>query len=275
MRMPSEGGEVAAGTCAGMISPADLEFTGERIVPGKTAESLFREHEERYVFAGQYVARKDVVDVACGAGVGTSYLREAGARHAWGLDIDPGAVAFAKGRYKDCEFAECEATQLCLQSGSADVVVSFETVEHLKEQRKFLVECRRVLRPGGVLICSTPNHAISRWSANNPFHTRELNPAEFHRLLGSIFESVTLFAQDERVYLTLIARRMGLRFLEAMGLRRFIRGLLTRASVTESLRTEFASNVSRPEAKIREYRRNLLTQPTFLIAVARKEPAQG
>src|SRR5262245_26418201 len=43
-----------------------LEVTGERIIPGKTAEKLFREHEERYVFAGQYVSGKDVLDVACG-----------------------------------------------------------------------------------------------------------------------------------------------------------------------------------------------------------------
>src|SRR6267143_674405 len=104
----------------------DLEFTGERIVPGKTGEALFREHEERYVFAGQHVSGKDVLDVACGTGVGTSFLRGAGARRVWGLDIDPDAIAFAKARYGDCEFAESDATDLCLPDSSIDVVVSFE-----------------------------------------------------------------------------------------------------------------------------------------------------
>ena len=88
----------------------DLEFTGERIVPGKTAEALFRHHEERYIFAGQYVRGKDVLDIACGTGVGASFLRGAGAHRVWGLDIDPDAISFAKARYAECEFAQSDAT---------------------------------------------------------------------------------------------------------------------------------------------------------------------
>jgi predicted RNA methylase len=103
-------------------SVSEFEFTGERIVPGRTAEHLFREHEERYAFAAQYVKGKDVLDVACGTGVGSWFLRRAGARKVWGLDIDPQAVAFAKARYADVSFAQCDATELCLPDRSIDVV---------------------------------------------------------------------------------------------------------------------------------------------------------
>jgi 2-polyprenyl-3-methyl-5-hydroxy-6-metoxy-1,4-benzoquinol methylase len=246
-----------------------LEFTGERIVPGKTVEALFREHEERYVFAGQYVCGKDVLDVACGSGVGTSLLHGAGARRVWGLDIDPNAIAFAKARYRECEFAECEATNLCLPDGSVDVVVSFETLEHLKDQRKFLLECRRVLRPGGVLVCSTPNLEISRWSASNPYHIRELNPREFQELLGGMFPSVELFGQRHRAYLPYALRKTILQALERLRLRGTVVRILRGKSAPESFRTQFVNDVSRLRESILAYRWNVLSRPTFLIAVAR------
>ena len=245
----------------------DLEFTGERIVPGKTAEALFHEHEERYVFAGQYVSGKDVLDVACGTGVGTAFLRAAGARRVWGLDIDGDAIAFAKARYLECEFLQCDATYLCLPDNSVDVVVSFETLEHLNNQREFLMECRRVLRPGGTLVCSTPNLAISRWSASNPFHFREFYPTEFRELLASDFASVELFGQRNRAFLSYVPRKMLLRVLERLQLRGRVERLVVRRAAAESFRTVFVRDASGSRESISIYRRSFLRQPTFLIAV--------
>jgi ubiquinone/menaquinone biosynthesis C-methylase UbiE len=253
----------------------ELEFTGERIVPGKTAEALFREHEERYIFAGQYVSGKDVLDVACGTGVGSSFLRGAGARRVWGLDIDLDAIAFAKARYGDCEFAESDATDLCLPDSSVDVVVSFETLEHLKDQQKFLMECRRVLRPGGMLICSTPNLGISRWWTSNPFHVREFYPMEFKELVASVFPSVELFGHRNRAYLSYVPRKIILRALERLGLRDTVERILARKSAKESFRTGFVNDASRLRESIFPYRRTFLNQPTFLIAVARSASGDG
>ena len=253
----------------------NLEFTGERIVPGKTGEELFLEHEERYVFAGQYVSGKDVLDVACGTGVGTSFLHAAGARRTWGLDRDPGAIAFAKAEYRECEFALCEATDLCLPDSSVDVVVSFETLEHLSDQRRFLMECRRVLRPGGVLICSTPNLEISRWSASNPYHIRELKPREFQKLVGEVFLSVELFGQRNRAYLSYVPRKTILRVLECLRLRATMERILGRKSAPESFRSGFVNDVSRLRESILAYRWNLLSRPMFLIAVARDSKTGG
>jgi len=248
----------------------DLAFTGERIVPGKTAEPLFREHEERYVFAGRYVEGKDVLDVACGSGIGTSFLREAGARSAYGLDIDPEAIAFAKARYRNCEFAQSEATSLCLRDNSMDVVVSFETLEHLKDQRMFLSECRRVLRPGGLLICSTPNSKISGWGPSNPFHVREFHPAEFRDLMYSVFPSTQLFAQENRALFSYVIRKVARRTLERLQLLKAIDRVFPQEPVAERFREEFANSASAKADNICPYKWRSLCQPIFLVAVGRK-----
>lgn len=248
----------------------DLEFTGERIVPGKTAEALFREHEERYVFAGQYVAGKDVLDVACGTGVGTSFLRQAGAHRAWGLDIDPEAIAFARTRYRDCEFARCEATDLCLADSLIDVVVSFETIEHVKDQQKFIFECNRVLRPGGLLICSTPNTRMYRWQGVNPFHKHELTSQEFERLLGEHFGELNLFSQAARFYPVYLLRLFASLALGRVGLRDTVLRMLGRKPAEDVFRVGFVEGMSGPSERITRYRSSFLIQPMYLIAVARK-----
>jgi 2-polyprenyl-3-methyl-5-hydroxy-6-metoxy-1,4-benzoquinol methylase len=249
-----------------------LKFTGERIVPGRTAEALFREHEQRYVFAGQYVSGKNVLDIACGTGVGTSFLLRNGATRVWGFDIDAEAVAFAKAKYPDCEFGQCDATalNLLLEDASLDVVVSFETLEHLKPQREFLLACRRVLKPGGLLICSTPNLGVSRWSASNPYHVREFHPEEFRDLLESMFASVELFSQTNRALLSYAPRKLLRRALDAVHLTGGVERLLGRRPPGESLREDFINDIPALNGSISKYQRSFLNQPTFLLAVARK-----
>jgi SAM-dependent methyltransferase len=264
-RLASEG----VSTAAPAFAPApELEFTGERIVPGGTGEVLFRQHEERYVFAAQYVFGRDVLDVACGTGVGTSYLRQMGARKVWGLDIDRDAVAFAKARYTNCEFAESDAINMCMPDDSVDVVVSFETLEHLKDQRKFLMECRRVLKPRGVLICSTPNQTLSRWGPTNPYHLRELTTREFQELLASMFSGVQLFGQECRIYPLYVARKLILKVLDRLHLTAPVDRMLRPKKRAAALyRTEFSGEPNSLNGHIQAHPATILIQPMFVIGV--------
>ena len=78
--------------------------------------------------------------------------------------------------------------ELPLPTASIDVVVNFQVIEHLWDQGQFVAECLRVLRPGGVLLMSTPNRITFSPGSDtpvNPFHTRELNAAELTELLES------------------------------------------------------------------------------------------
>ena len=65
-----------------------------------------------------------------------NFYESRGATQVWGLDIDPGAIAFAKARFTECSFAQSDASALCLPDNSLDLVVSFETLEHLTDSPK-------------------------------------------------------------------------------------------------------------------------------------------
>jgi SAM-dependent methyltransferase len=180
--------------------PTDLEFTGERFVPGIAGE-IAHEHWHRYAFARRYAAGKRVLDVACGEGYGSALL--AGVAGAvTGIDIDAGAVAHARQSYAalaNISFAEGSASMLPLADASVDVVVSFETIEHLPraDQPRMLAEIARVLAADGVLVMSAPNPVEYSAARNyrNPFHLHEPDRAELAALLGGAFPAQRWFRQ--------------------------------------------------------------------------------
>lgn len=247
-----------------------LPFTGERIVPGQVSEPLFREHEARYVFASKFVKDKAVLDVACGTGIGTHYLLTEGARSCLGLDIDRLAIDYARAAYESCQFEECDARSLCISDSSIDVVVSFETIEHLRDQLKFLSECNRVLRPGGVLLCSTPNRTMSRWTTENPFHMHEFTVAEFARTLETVFMDVRVFGQKNANPLLYAGRCLLSRTLHGLQLMRTVNDLLRRQPPPLCTRTEFGGMPVDSDNEIQPYSAVLLMQPRYVIAVALK-----
>jgi len=247
-----------------------LPYTGERIVPGKTPEPVLREHETRYVFAGRRVRDLDILDLACGTGMGTHYLLRAGARSCLGLDIDAAAVAYARAAYRDCRFELGDAANLPLANQSFDAVVSFETIEHLRDQRKFLRECQRVLRPGGLLICSTPNRTMNGWKNRNPHHVREFTAAEFAGFLEDGFSQVALYAQNRESYWLRLAETTIAGALQRFGMRSAVRRLLRGQAAAPPQRREFDERECDVDGEIQPYVAAWHLQPRYLLGVARK-----
>ena len=172
-----------------------LEFTGERMVPEKADANTFWEHLYRYRFALPFVSGKRVLDIACGEGYGTAALLRSGAASVIGVDVSAEACAHATRRY-GIEARVGDAQKIPLPDASVEVVVSFETIEHLTRPDLFLDECVRVLAPGGVCIVSTPNReAYHEHAPANPFHVREMNEAEFTALLRARFGKIEMFTQ--------------------------------------------------------------------------------
>lgn len=119
-------------------------------------------HLRRYEFAASFVAGCHVVDAACGTGYGSALLSaQGGAASVTGIDIDPRATDYATRRFgsPNTRFIAASATRTGLPPHSCDVGVSFETVEHIKDARALIDEFARIIRPGGVLVLSTPNNA--------------------------------------------------------------------------------------------------------------------
>jgi len=165
-----------------------MEFTGERMIPEFNKEDLiYAEHMARYFFAGQFVAGKKVLDIASGSGYGSRHLLDRGAAKVVGVDNSREAIEYSREKYRmpGIEFIIADAAKLPLKDDIFDIVVSFETIEHLDGQEKFLSEIKRVLKPNGLLVISTPN--VVAFPKGNTFHKKELNSSEFTSLLSKNF----------------------------------------------------------------------------------------
>lgn len=172
----------------GPDAPADttLVLTGERTIPGLDIENYwFRRHEVVYRRLAPRCRGRDVLEAGCGEGYGADLIADV-ARRVIGLDYDDAAVAHVRDRYPRVEAIHGNLAELPLPDGAVDIVVNFQVIEHLWDQAQFIAECARVLRPGGLLMVSTPNRITfspGRDTPINPFHTRELNAAELTELL--------------------------------------------------------------------------------------------
>ena len=174
-------------------------FTGERFLPGYSDGSIELQHVHRYAFALPFVAGRSVIDIACGEGYGCDLMGQVAAQ-VIGIDIDSGAIEMARQRYSrpNLQFKEGSASAIPMDDSSVDVVVSFETLEHLVDQNAFWSEIKRVLKTGGILVISSPNRdAYNKQRIDeNPFHTRELTQEELVSELSCLFAHYQLFSQD-------------------------------------------------------------------------------
>ena len=195
---------------------AALEFTGERLTTGNTGQ-VEMEHLHRYSFARDFCVDKDVLDVAGGEGYGAMLLAGV-ARSVIGVERDADAVAHAQRSYVavNLAFEQGDALQLSLPDASRDVIVSFETLEHLPDQQQFLAEVRRVLRPDGLLIISTPDRLVHSGIGMpvNPHHVFELSSAEFGAFLREGFAHSLILSQRAMVGSVLLGETGGLRSYE-------------------------------------------------------------
>ena len=177
---------------------APLPFSGERLTSGLAEWQVGIEHHHRYLLARDFCRGRDVLDVASGEGYGTALLAQV-ARSAIGVEIDPAAVAAARTEFvrPNLRYEVGDARALPLPDASIDVAVSFETLEHILEHDVFLSELHRVLRPGGLLVMSTPDRDIysPAGAPPNPYHVLELTRAEFEALLRRHFAHAVFAAQ--------------------------------------------------------------------------------
>jgi SAM-dependent methyltransferase len=232
----------------------------ERIVPDETEPGIVALHRKRYEFALPFCAGKDVLDLGCGVGYGTSLLAERAAR-AIGIDLDGDAIAYAARRYAapNVEFRQGDALALALEDASVDVICSFETIEHVTDRDAYLREVRRVLRPGGAFVVSTPRAEHTRVRPENPFHAVELEPADFEALLHRQFTEVELYGQRRLQ----TRRHRLLQRVDVLGLRKrlpFLRG------ASRVLGTPPMAEVSSGDIVIE---RDALERATELVAVCR------
>ncbi|MEI2716994.1 MAG: class I SAM-dependent methyltransferase [Candidatus Nanopelagicales bacterium] len=177
-----------------------LPLTGERTVPGVSRENYwFRRHEVVYRWiTAQSLATGTVIEAGCGEGYGADMIRATGTQ-VIAIDMDDAVIAHVRRTYPKVQTLQANLVDLPLRSGTADTVVCLQVIEHLWNLDEFLAECRRILRPGGRLVVSTPNRitfspGLGRGEKpTNPFHVEEFDADQLvARLTDANFTSVQM-----------------------------------------------------------------------------------
>ncbi|MFN3628496.1 MAG: class I SAM-dependent methyltransferase, partial [Casimicrobiaceae bacterium] len=121
------------------------------------------------------------------------------AASAVGVDRSAEAVAHARAQYRreGLRFLVASCTDIPLPEASFDLIVSFETIEHIDDQAGFLAEVDRLLAPGGLFLMSSPNRPeySEKTGYCNEFHVRELDREELAALLAPHFVHQRWFGQ--------------------------------------------------------------------------------
>jgi O-antigen biosynthesis protein len=180
------------------ISPSEsLELSGERYTSAEVVE-VKHEHYHRYFFALQFCDKKKVLDVASGEGYGSALLGTV-AQQVLGIDLSPAAVARASRNYgsERVSFSVGDYAAISLSDVSVDIVVSFATLEHVADLAKFFCEIKRILRPDGMLVISTPNAKFYKnlGRGPKPSQVKELDANEFRAILREHFPNCRLLGQ--------------------------------------------------------------------------------
>lgn len=128
-----------------------------------------------------------VLDIACGDGYGTRILAQR-CREIYGADIDKNIIAYNRENLSDMNIRYDieDVTNLSYQDNEFDAITSMETLEHVNVQ-KYFEELYRVLKPGGILIISTPQNLLGRIPIT-PAHLREYSMDELKNLCGTYFK---------------------------------------------------------------------------------------
>lgn len=174
------------------------KWTGERLETFVFNEAMV-EHLHRYAIAAEYVKGKVVLDIACGEGYGSNLLSKS-ASAVTGIDIDVNTINKASKKYSsnNLKFIQGRVEAIPAPDNSFDVVVSFETLEHSFDHEKIFSEMKRVLKPGGLLIISTPEkkYYTDLPGSHNSFHLKEVYEHEFTKLLRDHFSHHYCFYQS-------------------------------------------------------------------------------
>lgn len=186
------------------ITDKTLPDTGERMIPAHHKGGMvYGEHIVRYQAAIELVRGKVVLDIASGSGYGTALLGET-AKEVIGVDVDEPTVQYAAKNYaaRNVSFKVGDGIRIPLDDASVDVVVSFETIEHIDNYRKFMAEVKRVLKPEGLFLLSTPNDA--EFIEGNHFHIHEFEQKELETLVARYFDHTKSYYQATWLYNALL-----------------------------------------------------------------------
>ncbi len=130
------------------------------------------------------------------------------AKLVYGVDVDKETIEYAQQNYssKNIQYLLGNGESIPLKDGSIDVVVSYETIEHIKDYVKFMEEVKRVLKPDGLLLLSTPNDI--EYAEGNHYHLHEFEYTELRKLISTYFKYHKDYFQTLWMYSSIVPKSM-------------------------------------------------------------------
>lgn len=182
-----------------------LEPTSERMIEEFYLSSpenylIYLFHIATYDFALPFIEGGRVLDYGCGSGYGTHRVAAA-CNQIIGVDIAQEAIDFARSRYSapNLSFDKIQPVDqapLPYDSASFDAVLSFQVIEHIRDAGPYLSEIARVLKPGGVFLCATPDRSTRLFSRQKPWniwHVHEYDETDLRNALSIRFSDIKIF----------------------------------------------------------------------------------
>lgn len=127
------------------------------------------------------------LDIGCGDGVLLSLIKKG---KLYGVDLDQDSLNFASTKIQ-AKLIKAKAEKLPFKNNFFDVVIATEIIEHLSRPQLMLQEIKRVLKPGGKIIITTPLKSIS--GLTDLLHVREFSPAELSALISAKFKLIKIY----------------------------------------------------------------------------------
>lgn len=213
-----------------------MRDTSERLVPGTQTSVrqylMYLRHRFAYRYAIDNIAAESrVLEVGFGEGYGTAELAQHAAQVV-GLDVDAESVAHANSKYgtANCAFRQYDGNRIPFEDGEFDAAVSFQVLEHIRDDGAFVAEIARVLKPGGRLMLTTPNGRIRVQPGRKPwnrFHIREYHADQLERLMLSYFSDVQVLGvrgreEAQRIEMERLRDILRIVRLDPLNLRQFV-----------------------------------------------------
>jgi len=196
----------------------------ERWVKGFLHPKYEHEHLLRYKYASRFVKDKTVLDIACGTGYGSFMLAEEGeAREVVGVDLDSEAIRYASLRYSHPHVNRYHGNARTFKGDKLyDIIISFETIEHIEDYKGFLNNLYSNLAEDGLLILSTPLQKRTVLAPqHNPYHVIEWSYEDFISLVEPDFTVLNVKFQNILVKGKYPAYNLKNRLLNKLGIKNY------------------------------------------------------
>ncbi len=164
-------------------------YTTEIASDQLTSDNPIHQRLLKAYYVAQDMVHGNLLEIGCGEGRGVELLAS-NVKLYTAVDKIEEVVTQLSLTYPDANFIQANIPPLPFEDNSFDSIVSFQVIEHIKDDVTYLKEIHRILKPGGKALISTPN--IKMTLSRNPWHIREYTASELTDLCATIFNGVEM-----------------------------------------------------------------------------------